>query len=359
METTRNNRFSGHQLTRVLLTGGGIILAVAAIATFWKTTCDSLSLRRLAERQGLAIGSAVSGWQLSDPNYSSLLTREFNLITPENAMKFGPLSPAPGQYDFTEADIIVAFAEEHGLQVRGHTLVWTNQLPDWLVDGDYTQGELLDILHMHIQTVVGRYRGKVSYWDVVNEALADDGSIALNNFWMEHIGSDYIALAFQWAHEADPAALLFYNESYAEGKGQKTDGVFTLAQSLLAQGVPIHGIGMEMHTGLGWSPNPEELAENMQRIASLGLLVQITEMDVRIEEPVTIDELNQQTQVYAEILQTCLEATNCTAITTWGLTDAYSWIPYVYPGTGSALIFDANSQPKPAYDAMIKVLRER
>jgi endo-1,4-beta-xylanase len=334
-------------------------LIIAVIGIFWKITQDSQSLRRLAERRELVIGSAISGRQLRNQNYSSLLTREFNSITPENAMKFGPLSPAPGQYDFTEADLIVAFAEEHGMQVRGHTLVWTNQLPEWLTTNDYTQNEILELLHTHIQTVVERYRGKVLYWDVVNEALANDGSIATNNFWMEHLGPDYITLAFQWAHEADPNAMLFYNESYAEGKGQKADGVFTLVQNLLAQGVPIHGIGMEMHTGLGWSPKPEELAENMRKIAGLGLMVHITEMDVRIEEPVTVDELDQQAQIYAEILQTCLEATNCSGFTMWGLTDAVSWIPYIYPGTGTALIFDANYQPKPAYDAMIKVLQGR
>ena len=338
---------------------GGIIVIIVILVTSWINSRNRQSLRSLAEPYELAIGSAVTGWQLSDQNYSSLLLEEFNLITPENAMKFGPLSPAPGQYDFTEADAIVAFADKNNLVVRGHTLVWTNQLPQWLSDGAYTQSETREILRNHILTVVGRYRGKVQYWDVVNEALANDGSIASNNFWMEHIGPDYIALAFEWAHEADPDALLFYNESYAEGKGEKADGVISLAQSLIARGVPIHGIGMEMHTGLGWSPNPQEVAHNMQRISTLGLDVQITEMDVRIEQPVTLDELNQQARVYAEILRVCLKATNCSAFSVWGLTDANSWIPSVYPGTGSALIFDEIMQPKPAYEAMIKVLQER
>jgi endo-1,4-beta-xylanase len=329
------------------------------IGTVYVNSRQPITLRKLAEQNDLLIGSAVSGWELGNLQYSNTLVNEFNSVTPENAMKFGPLSPAPGQYDFSEADRIVSFAQENGLKVRGHTLVWTNQLPDWLVNGNYTQDETREILRNHILTVVGRYRGRVYAWDVVNEGLDNNGNIAENNFWMQKIGPEYIALAFQWAHEADPNALLFYNESYAESKGSKADGVIKLANKLLSEGVPIHGIGLEMHTGIGWAPRPQEVGEMMRRIADLSLQVDITEMDVRIEEPITTEELDQQAQIYANLLQACLEASNCSAFSVWGLTDAHSWIPYAYPGLGSGLIFDENYQPKPAYQAMIEILKER
>jgi endo-1,4-beta-xylanase len=336
-----------------------ILLAVVSAGVVIYVRESTSSLYRLAAPYNVKIGSAVSGGQLDDKKFVSVLTRDFNLITPENAMKFESVSPAAGVYNFTEADKIVEFAQKHNLSVRGHTLVWANQLPDWLLSSNYSREEYLNILHTHIQTVVWRYRGKVQYWDVVNEALANDGSIAQDNYWMQKIGPEYIPLAFQWAHEADPDALLFYNDSYAEGKNPKAEGVFTLVKSLQEQGVPIHGVGFEMHTGIGWSPDPIEFTANISRLANLGLLANITEMDVRIEEPATPGELLRQAKIFKDIFNVCLEASNCTVFSTWGLTDANSWIPDVYPGTGSPLLFFSDYAPKPAYDALIELLEGR
>ena len=334
----------------------GILLAIALIGSLITARNLPKGLSQIAKKHNLKIGTAVSSWQLDDPQFASVLIRNFNLITPENEMKFELLSPAPGEYDFSGADKIIAFAKKHGISVRGHTLVWTNQLPKWLVNGNFSRDELIIILHNHIDTVVSHYRGQVSYWDVVNESLAPDGSISQDNFWMQHIGPEYIELAFRWAHEADPNALLFYNEANAEGKGLKADGLFMLANMLITQGIPLHGIGFEMHTGLGWSPKPDELAINIQRLADLGLEIHITEMDVRIIEPASLEDLYEQAKIYAEIVQTCLDATNCTAYSTWGLTDTLSWIPHIYPGTGSPLLFYGDYTPKPAYYAIQKVL---
>lgn len=344
----RLNRSQVYYLVILLVLGLGLFLRI-----FMQ---QPRGLRHLAQSHDLEIGTAVSSWQLDDPEFIRRLLHDFSLITPENEMKFEVLQPAPGRYDFSGADKIVAFAENHGLHVRGHTLVWTNQLPEWLITGDYSREELLSILQRYIQDVVGRYRGRIQYWDVVNEALSPDGDIATNNFWMQRIGPDYIAYAFQWAHEADPNAMLFYNESYAEGKSLKSDGVITLVMELQEKGIPIDGIGFEMHTGLGWSPDPLEVAENMQRLRKLSMVVHVTEMDVRIVEPATNDDLDQQAKVYGEILQTCLEALNCSSFATWGMTDDHSWIPYVYPDSGSALIFFGNYEPKPAYYSMRDIL---
>ena len=174
------------------------------------------SLRSLAQARGIAIGAAVGPQYLRDePAYAETLGREFSMLTPENAMKFGLVHPDRDRYDFTDADYIVDFAEAHGMQVRGHNLVWHFQLPTWLTEGTWTRDELIAILHEHITTVVGHYRGRVAAWDVVNEAVGDDGSLR-DTIWLRGIGPEYVDMAFRWAHEADPDALLFYND-YAGG----------------------------------------------------------------------------------------------------------------------------------------------
>ena len=192
------------------------------------------------------------------------------MLTPENAMKFGLVHPEPDRYDFADADYIVGFAEAHGMQVRGHNLVWHFQLPTWLTEGTWTRDELIDILHQHITTVVGHYRGRVAAWDVVNEAIADDGSLR-DTIWLRGIGPEYIDMAFRWAHEADPDALLFYNDYAGEGLGAKSDAIYALVQGLLERGVPINGVGLQMHVSLRWSPQPQDVAANMERLGALGL----------------------------------------------------------------------------------------
>ena len=333
-----------------------IILVLAGALWVGKAVIYPPPMRALAEEKDFYIGVAVNGWYLNDQQYANTLTREFNILTAENAMKFGPLSPEPGQYNFTEADAIMYFAIENGMRVRGHTLVWTNQLPAWLTEGQWTRDELIQILHDHITTLVGRYRGYILAWDVVNEAITDEGAVA-DNFWMSGIGPDYIEMAFRWAHEADPDALLFYNDFNAEGIGPKSDGVYEMVAALVQQGVPIHGVGMEMHTAIDRTLDLDAIAANMQRLEALGLQVHITEMDVRVPAPATAEALDQQARIYQDMLQTCLDAPNCTAFVMWGLSDAYSWIPTVYPDWGSALILDEDYQPKPAYQAMYKLLR--
>lgn len=186
-------------------------------------------LRSLAEERGILIGTAVSASQLGIRDYAQTLSREFNIITTENALKFEPVHPSRDLYTFADADAIVSFAEANGMKVRGHTLVWHQQLPGWISQGTFTREEWINILHDHITTVVNRYKGRIYAWDVVNEALADDGSLR-DTVWLRGIGSEYIDLAFQWAHEPDPQALLFYNEYGASALGGKSDAVYNLVK---------------------------------------------------------------------------------------------------------------------------------
>jgi endo-1,4-beta-xylanase len=316
------------------------------------------TLRELAESCGIMIGTAVSYFPLSEEEYASVLAREFNVITPENEMKFYMIHPHRMVYNFSMADSMVSFAEEHEMKVRGHTLVWHNQLPDWVVNGNFTREEWINILRDHIFTVVGHYRGKIYAWDVVNEAFNDDGTLR-DTVWLRSIGPEYIELAFRWAHEADPDALLFYNDYGAEGINRKSDAIYNLVKSLLEKGVPIHGVGLQMHIRVEWYPDPQSVAENIRRFRELGLRVEITEMDVAIKLPVSEEELTKQAEIYNEIFKRYLDSDSPQAFIMWGFTDKHSWIPYAFPGYGAALVFDDSYNPKPAYYALIEAMLKK
>jgi endo-1,4-beta-xylanase len=248
------------------------------------------------------------------------------------------------------------------MAVRGHTLVWHNQNAAWLTGGNFTPAHLAGILHDHIRTVVGRYAGQIYAWDVVNEAFNQDGTLR-KTIWFDTPGiglegTAYIEQAFRWAHEADPRALLFYNDYGAEGINAKSDAIYAMARDFKSRGVPINGIGLQMHL----TANPasvESMEANIRRITDLGLQVQYTELDVRL--PVESgrandDSLATQARIYADLVSLCLKFKLCTAIQTWGFTDAHSWIPGQYPGLGAGLEFDAEYQPKPAYRAVASAL---
>jgi endo-1,4-beta-xylanase len=327
------------------------------------------ALRDLAEPYDMQVGVAVGYYWLEDPQYSTLLKREFNAIVPENAMKFEVIHPERDQYDFKEGDAIFSFARQNGLSLRGHTLVWGNQLPKWMLEGDFTREEWIDIMREHITTVVGHYRdlnqadparpkGTLIAWDVVNEAVGKQGEL-FDNFWLQKIGPEYIPLAFQFAHEADPSALLFYNDNGGEGLNPKSQGIYNLVQGLVNSGVPIHGVGLQLHTDPNVMPSPLELAANIKRLNDLGLEVQITEMDVRLQNiKGTPDEkLKAQAEIYRQALTVCLQAAKCKGFFTWGLTDRFSWIPGITGKPDSPLLFSEDYRPKPALDAIIEVFQ--
>ena len=342
----------GLRLRQAFLRGVVLFVCVASVGVL-----PAQSLRVLAEKRGIRVGTAVNPSQLGEEGYAATLAREFNQAEPENAMKFGPIHPGPKDYNFGPADKVVEFAQGHAMAVRGHTLVWHNQLAGWVKEGNFTPEQLATVLEEHIKTVVGRYAGKVYAWDVVNEAYETDGTMR-NTTWSAI--PDYIEKAFRWAHEADPKALLFYNDFSAETVNRKSDAIYRMAQDLKARGVPIDGIGMQMH--LGTKPgSPSSMEANMKRISELGLQVQITELDVKL--PVDAagtasgESLEAQAGVYRDIVGLCLKNAKCTAIQTWGFTDRYSWIPGSNKGFGAALEFDPSYQAKPAYRAMIEALK--
>ena len=342
------------------LGAAAVCLAIAsatAIGTTSAAAKTAPTLRQLARKHHLKLGTAMGTSQFgTDPEYLAAAGREYSSVTPENAMKWDAIHPERDRYNFTGGDKIVAFAEAHHMMVRGHTLVWHSQNPQWLTNGTFTRDELIQILHNHIAKVVGHYRGRVKQWDVVNEVIADDGLGLRDNLWLRGIGPDYIAMAFRFAHEADPEARLYLNDYLTETVNPKSDLALALAALLRALGVPINGIGIQMHRLEIVPQSFADIEANLARISAAGFQVWITELDVAILLPVDTAKLANQAVIYGDVVRACRNTRRCRGITTWGFTDRYSWIPGFLPGFGAALPFDESLQPKPAYQAVVTAL---
>lgn len=342
------------------------------IETVSQETTQEDTLRDAAP-EGLAIGSAVAGGGhhldedypdpfTGDDQYRGLLGQEFSSLSPENQMKWDHLRPSQDEYDFEDADRIVEFAQANGQDVRGHTLLWHSQNPDWLENGDFTEEELRDILRDHIETVVGRYAGQIQQWDVVNEIYEEDGSLRTEeNIWIRELGEEIIADAFRWAHETDPTAELYLNDYGVEGINDKSDAYHELAQDLLAQDVPLHGFSAQTHLSIEYG-FPGDLQENLARFEALGLGTALTEVDVRMALPEgsepSEEQLEQQSDYYVRTLEACLNVGSCESYTLWGFPDRYSWVPVTFEGEGGATIMWNDYTPKPAYHALRDTLLE-
>jgi endo-1,4-beta-xylanase len=340
----------------------GRVFALAII-----TLSGPQTLREAASSSGMLVGTAVRPSLFSEGPYSATLAREFNMVEPENAMKWMALHHSPEEFDFHDGDEIVRFAETHRMKVRGHCLVWDHNNPEWLVQGHFTPEKLSQLLQVHIATVMKHYAGEVFAWDVVNEALDENGRFK-DSPWYNQPGiglggkdSAYVEQALRWAREADPGALLFYNETGAEGLNRKSDAVYAMVKDFKHRGVPLDGVGLQMHLSR-LDLDASSIAQNIARLAALGVKVHITELDVSLPvdsngNPSRSDDLKHQADVYRGVLHACLQNPGCTAIQTWGFTDKYSWIGSHTRGTrGAALLFDRAYQPKPAYQAMLEEL---
>lgn len=363
----------------------GVLAALAVLAAPPLTQAaapppGSAAVAPRAVAQGAAVRLSVLR---SDPRYRDTFLREFDSLTAENEMKMHALQPRRGRFDFAAADELVRFAHRNDKAVRGHTLVWGLSLPLWLVDhgatekvglrlppivlprlsgplggllGDtatlltgWRRDELLAIMKDHIRTVMGHFKSDVAEWDVVNEPLADDGTLA-PTVWRRFIGPDYVAQALRTARAADPRAKLFINDFAVEAPGPKLDGLVRLARRLLARNVPLDGIGLQAHTHIAGFTDEATLIRTMRRFERLGLEVQITEMDVGTSQLHLShgERLQRQALAYGAAARACNAVPACTRFTTWGFTDAVSWLA---PGE-DGLLFDREYRPKPAYPAV-------
>lgn len=320
------------------------------------------------------VGAAVTPGNLRGPD-SLLLVTQFNSLTAENAMKMGPIHPQEHRYNWAPADAIVQFAVDHGMKMRGHTLCWHTQAPGWLfrdsVTGQQVTKEvLLQRLKDHITEVVTRYKGKIYAWDVVNEVISDDTAFYRNSLWYQICGEDFIIKAFEYAHAADPKALLFYNDYNTENP-KKREKIFILVKKLLAAKVPIHGVGLQGHWNIYDNDLDKELPASIDKFASLGLQVQVTELDISVypsesgRRPKRADEADaftpEQEQKQFDKYKTVFDVfrkykAKLSGITFWNVSDRRSWLDN-FPVAGRKnypLLFDRENKPKRAYYEIVK-----
>lgn len=372
---------TGYRISFTLLIVSSLAILVSAQ--------EQPSLKEVFKNDFL-IGTALNPRQFNseDPKEDALIKAQFNAISPENVLKWEVVHPEPNRYDFAPADQYVAFGEANHMYILGHCLVWHNQVPKWVFENakgkPLTRKALLQRMREHIFKVVGRYKGRINSWDVVNEALNEDGTLRQSP-WEKIIGPDYIADAFRFAHEADPKAQLNYNDYSLENE-PKREGAIRLIKKLQAEGVPINAIGLQGHDKMDW-PTPEQEDATIAAFAKLGLKVMITELDIDVlprassnqGADVTLNvkqraDLNpypnglpdsvQQALAtrYADLFRIFLKHKDAvTRVTFWGVDDRDSWLNnWPVPGRNSyPLLFDREGNPKPAFDAVIRVGQEK
>jgi endo-1,4-beta-xylanase len=370
-----------------LMWSGVLFLTLILMSCSAPKSEPSPSLKEAFEGKFL-IGTALNAnhYYGRDTLGIKLIRQHFNSIVAENCMKSMYLQPAEGVFFFDEADQFIRFGEENNMHIVGHTLIWHSQAPDWFFTDekgkDVSREVMIERMRNHIHTVVGRYKGRVDGWDVVNEAILDDGSWRNTKFY-EIIGEDYIKLAFQFAHEADPDAELHYND-YAMSQEGKRNSVVKMVKKLQEEGVKIDGIGMQGHMGMDY-PDINEFEKSIQAFAALGVKVMITEMDITLlpfpagetAEVSLTAAYQEQMNPYADGLPEEMEAAfnkrytdffrlflkhqdKISRVTLWGLTDNDSWRnDWPIPGrTDYPLLFDRNYQPKPVVAQLIDLTKE-
>ena len=341
-----------------------------------------------AYRDSFRIGAALGRqfYSGNDPAGAALVAAQFDSITPENDLKWEHVHPTPQGFNFDPADRYVEFGEKNHMFIVGHCLVWHSQTPRWVFQDDQGKevgrDELLRRMHDHIAAVVGRYKGRINGWDVVNEALNEDGTLRRSP-WQRIIGDDYIAKAFEYAHEADPKAELYYNEYSIENE-PKRKGCVELIRKLLAAGIPVRAVGMQGHYNMEW-PGVDQVDATIAAFAALGVKVNITELDIDVlprVRPGNTADVNARAEAtaaanpytaglppekqraladrYAALFQVFLKHRDAiTRVTFWGVTDKGSWLNN-WPMRGRTnypLLFDREGKPKPAFDAVIAVAK--
>ncbi|PIG78989.1 endo-1 [Aspergillus arachidicola] len=284
----------------------------------------------------LYFGTATDNPELTNTSYVTQLnnTGDFGQITPGNSQKWDSTEPSQNEFSFTKGDVIADLADANDQKLRCHNLVWHQQLPNWVSSGSWTNETLTAVLQNHITNVVKHYKGRCYAWDVVNEALADDGSYR-DSIWYKTIGEAYIPIAFAAAAAADPDVKLYYNDYSIEWGGSKSTAAQNIVKLIQSYGGP--------------RQQPEAFTD-------LGVEVAYTEVDVRMETPATDANLQQQSTEFANIVGACLDTEGCVGVTIWDWTDKYSWVPSTFPGYGAACPWDENFEKKPAYQGILEVL---
>ncbi len=353
-----------------------LLTVILLIATFMLGRSDRFkpaavlpepSLKQLASNRNLQIGTYAARDFLPDRPYGQILTSQFEYLIidglPNWTYEDGALRPGPTTYDFSRMDKLVEFAQQNDMPIRMHHFMWGEKLwlPDWLKNGNYSDIQLLGLIKDHISTVGGRYKGKVREWTVVNEAFTRKlGVKGLDEWWGERLGENYIDSSFVWAREADPNAVLLLNDFNNETQNEVSDAMYDYVVRAKAKGIPIDGIGMQMHLDGSNPPDKEAVKANMRRFADLGLKVYVTEFDVNLHDLYLpeLQEFQIQAKVYQDMLTACLEVGTdiCPNFGLLGITDKQSWYRGLGINDAAPLSFDKNYNPKPAFFALREAL---
>ncbi|KAF9875462.1 NADPH-dependent d-xylose reductase [Colletotrichum karsti] len=316
-------------------------------------------LHELAVKNGkLFFGTATDTAQFADAAYTAVLNRtgEFGLLVPENSQKWDATEKTEGQFTFTNPDAVLAVARANKQMMRCHALTWHSQLPSFVSQGTWTPETLTPVIQAHISNVVSHYAGACYSWDVVNEALADDGSLR-DSVFSRTLGPSFIPVSFAAAASADPAAKLYYNDFSLEFNSPKTDGAAKIVSDLKAAGVRIDGVGFQGHFEVGKTPSTQGLSKVFARFADMGVEVALTELDVRHGKlPADDAAVRQQATDYANVVKACVDTKACVGVVVWQFSDKNSWIPSTFQGQGDACLFDRDFNPKPAYESVKAVL---
>ncbi|KAF1984021.1 glycoside hydrolase family 10 protein [Aulographum hederae CBS 113979] len=316
-------------------------------------------LNDLAKKAGkMYFGTAVDNPQLDDKQYTDIAFNKavFGQVTPANGQKYMYTERSRGTYSFVEGDAVVDKATAAGQLLRCHALLWYQQLPNWLTTGNFDNATLITIVQEHITAEVQHYKGKCYAWDVVNEALNEDGTMRKNVF-LDTIGPSYIPIAFAAAAAADPDVKLYYNDYNIENPGAKSTGAANIVKDLQARKIKVDGVGMQAHFIAGSSPSYDSQLQNMKNFIALGVEVAYTELDVRITLPNSAEKTQQQATDYANAVKACVVTEKCVGITVWDFWDPASWVPSTFKGTGDATLFSAGFEAKPAVASIAQVLQ--
>ncbi|KAK4040190.1 glycoside hydrolase [Parachaetomium inaequale] len=345
------------RLTRTLLLASGLASSAAA------QNQTSQGLHSLMVAAGkLYFGTAMETNNFNDAAYQAISTNknEFGMFTPENSQKWEVTEPKQGQFSFTQADQVLEKVKSNGQLFRCHTLTWHSQLPSFVSAGTWTPETLTAVMTAHITTVMEHYAGQCYAWDVVNEALNEDGTFRESVF-LTTLGESYIPLSFTLAAAADPAGTtkLYYNDFNLEISSAKADGALKIVQLIQAAGAKIDGVGFQAHLNVGQTPSRAELGATLGRFTALGVEVAYTELDVAHGSLPASDADNEQQAVdYVAAVGSCLDVEGCVGVTVWQFTDVYSWVPSTFPGKGEACLYTEDYQKKPAYEAVLALLQE-
>ncbi|KAM7188571.1 endo-1,4-beta-xylanase D [Rhypophila sp. PSN 637] len=328
-------------------------------------------LNTLAKKAGLKyFGSATdspgqrerAGLEASYAKYDQIMWKsdEFGQTTPTNGQKWLFVEPAPGIFNFTEGEIVASKAKKHGKHLRCHALVWHSQLAPWVETTEWTKETLRAAIVRHITKVAGHWKGRCYAWDVVNEALNEDGTWRESVFY-KVLGEEYITLAFKTAAKVDPNAKLYYNDYNLELPGAKVEGAKRIVKMLQKQRVKIDGMGLQAHLVAEWG-SPADIdrhIEVMRGFGSLGVEVALTELDVRLQTPYNATNLALQKRSYKNIVGACVQVKECIGVTIWDFYDPFSWVPYVFPGEGAPLLWFEDFTTHPAYDGVVEALTNK